>query len=80
MKSRNEIKNVAIVGGTHGNEVTGTYLLRRWAANPQEIKRHSFDTKLLWANPKAFRENRGHFRATISKTRRLILTKETGQK
>lgn len=52
------IKNVAIVGGTHGNEVTGPYLLRRWQHHPEEIKRPSFSTRLCLGNPKAFKENR----------------------
>lgn len=53
-----KIKNVAIVGGTHGNEVTGVYLLRRWQENPDEIIRPSFITNLFFANPKAFSLNR----------------------
>ena len=52
------INRVAIIGGTHGNEVTGTYLLRRWADNPAEITRDSFTTSPLWANPRAFSENK----------------------
>jgi len=52
------INRVAIIGGTHGNEVTGTYLLRRWAENPAEISRDSFTTSPLWANPRAFSENK----------------------
>jgi len=49
-----KIKKVAIVGGTHGNEFTGTYLLKKWERSNQEILRKSFRTKLLWSNPRAF--------------------------
>ena len=52
------IKNVAIVGGTHGNEITGAYLLRRWTRNPDEVTRPTFTTRLFFGNPKAFAENR----------------------
>ena len=52
------IQNVAIVGGTHGNEITGVRLLRRWTQNPDEVKRSSFDTRLFFGNPKAFAENK----------------------
>jgi aspartoacylase len=52
------IKNVAIVGGTHGNEFTGAYLLKRWKQNPDEITRPTFATHLFFGNPKAFSENR----------------------
>lgn len=62
------IKKVAVVGGTHGNEVTGTYLLRRWAANPGEIRRSSFETKTVWANPKAFRENKRYIDADLNRS------------
>ena len=62
-----KINKVAIVGGTHGNEVTGTYLLRRWAKNPTEISRESFTTKTLWANPKAFYENKRYIDADLNR-------------
>ena len=53
-----KIKNVAIVGGTHGNELTGPHLLRRWEQFPEEVTRSSFMTRLFLGNPKAFEENR----------------------
>ncbi|WP_332872824.1 aspartoacylase [Algibacillus agarilyticus] len=52
------IKQVAVVGGTHGNEITGYYLLEKWQAAPELIKRDSFITRTLLANPKAFEINR----------------------
>ena len=33
MTINQEISKVAIASGTHGNEVTGTHLLRRWASD-----------------------------------------------
>jgi len=48
------IKNVAIVGGTHGNEWTGIYLLNRWDKKRGEITRPSFSTNTFLGNPKAF--------------------------
>ena len=47
-----KILNVAIVGGTHGNELTGAYLVQRWSAYPDAIIRPSFKTQLFLANPK----------------------------
>lgn len=52
------IKNVAIIGGTHGNEYTGAHLIRHWTFNPAEITRPTFNTSLFLGNPKAFAENR----------------------
>jgi len=53
-----QIQNVAIVGGTHGNELTGVYLLKRWAKLPEEICRSSFSTHTFMGNPKAYELNR----------------------
>ncbi|MFT5163377.1 MAG: aspartoacylase, partial [Alteromonadaceae bacterium] len=36
------IKQVAMVGGTHGNEFTGIYLLKKWQQHSDLIKRQSF--------------------------------------
>lgn len=55
---KNVINHVAIVGGTHGNEYTGAYLLRHWQKSPNEVTRPSFTTRLFLGNPKAFAENR----------------------
>lgn len=47
------IKTVAIVGGTHGNELTGVHLLDHWSSSQEEINRKGFETELCLANPKA---------------------------
>jgi len=52
------IKQVAITGGTHGNELTGVHLLKYWRTNPLEVARTSFNTELHLANPKANAMNR----------------------
>lgn len=53
----NTINNVAIVGGTHGNELAGVYLVKEWRNN-NECQRESFDTKLVMANTNAIAANR----------------------
>ncbi|XP_031571766.1 aspartoacylase-like isoform X2 [Actinia tenebrosa] len=48
--------NVSISGGTHGNEMTGIHLVRRWMSNATartEVERSSFKTHLLLSNPRA---------------------------
>jgi aspartoacylase len=49
------IQNIAIVGGTHGNEFTGSYLAKFWQKNPKLVKRNGFKTKVIFANEKAFK-------------------------
>lgn len=50
----NQIKRVAIVGGTHGNEFTGAYMIKKFEQFPDLIQRSSFESLTLFANPKAF--------------------------
>lgn len=54
----NQIERVAIVGGTHGNEFTGAYLIKKFEQFPDLIQRSSFETLTLFANPKAFEVGR----------------------
>lgn len=48
------VRHVLISGGTHGNEYTGAFLARHWGKNPHELRRTSFSTHALFANPEAF--------------------------
>jgi len=38
------IQRVAVTGGTHGNELTGVYLVKKWQKNPELVARSSFQT------------------------------------
>jgi succinylglutamate desuccinylase len=53
----NLIRRVAIVGGTHGNEWTGIYLVKKFEQFPDLLHRQSFECVTLLANPKAVAEN-----------------------
>lgn len=48
------IQRVLIVGGTHGNELTGAYLIKKLERCPEQVHRSTFETVTLLANPKAF--------------------------
>lgn len=52
-----KFRQVAIVGGTHGNEFTGVYLIKKFEHFPGLVKRPSFETLLMLANPQAFQAN-----------------------
>ena len=45
-----KIKSVAITGGTHGNELTGVYLIQKFLANPKCVERESFETHCMHTN------------------------------
>ncbi len=53
----NLIRRVAIVGGTHGNEWTGIYLVKKFQKSLASIQRSSFEAVTLLANPRAIALN-----------------------
>jgi succinylglutamate desuccinylase len=52
------IRRVVIAGGTHGNELTGIYLVKKFQQYPQLLHRESLECVTLLANPKAIAANR----------------------
>jgi aspartoacylase len=54
MERMTRIGRVAIVGGIHGNELTGAYLVKKFEQFPELIQRPSFETLALFGNPQAF--------------------------
>jgi succinylglutamate desuccinylase len=51
------IDRVAIVGGTHGNELTGIYLVKKFLQNPELLHRESLECTTFIANPEAVTKN-----------------------
>jgi succinylglutamate desuccinylase len=47
------IKRVLLTGGTHGNELTGVYLIKKFEQYPELIRRSNFETLTLVGNPRA---------------------------
>lgn len=64
---KGNINSVAIVGGTHGNEFSGIYLLRKWQQLPDAISRSSFSVETVFANPKAFDENKRYLDCDLNR-------------
>ena len=54
---RQPVRRVAIVGGTHGNELLGVQLIGMLEQRPEETHRPSFETTCVLANPEAVRRN-----------------------
>lgn len=52
------IKKLAITGGTHGNELTGVYLVKKWKLYPELLQRHNFETLCLHTNEQSIKEVR----------------------
>lgn len=54
MGSQHRIRRVAIIGGTHGNELTGIYVIKKLQQFPDLMQRSSFESFTLLGNPQAF--------------------------
>ena len=62
-----KINRVAVVGGTHGNEFSGIYLLKKWQENPELVERASFATETVFANPQAFEANKRYLDCDLNR-------------
>jgi aspartoacylase len=62
-----KIKQVAIVGGVHGNEFSGIYLVKQYQARPELINRASFDCRCVWANPEAHYANKRYLHSDLNR-------------
>ncbi|XP_063151644.1 aspartoacylase isoform X2 [Candoia aspera] len=47
------VRKVAIFGGTHGNELSGVFLVKSWQEDGAEIQRAGLETRPFLANPRA---------------------------
>ena len=47
------IKKIALVGGTHGGELTGVFLVKKFQQSPHLLQRHGFETIAFISNEKA---------------------------
>ncbi|KAK2537401.1 Aspa [Columba guinea] len=50
------VRRVAIFGGTHGNELSGVFLVKHWQENGAEIQRTGMEVKPFLANPRAVKK------------------------
>ncbi|MDJ0704579.1 MAG: aspartoacylase [Leptolyngbyaceae cyanobacterium MO_188.B28] len=57
MGETKKLNRVLLVGGTHGNEFIGIFLIKKFQQFPHLIARSSFETQTLLGNPKAFKAN-----------------------
>ena len=63
----NKLKQIAIVGGTHGNEFSGIYLLKKWQKSPQQIERNGLTIETVFGNPKGFEENKRYIDCDLNR-------------
>jgi aspartoacylase len=63
----NAINQVAIFGGSHGNELTGVFLVKKFQQQPNLITRQSFQTSALLGNIKAIAEGRRYIEKDLNR-------------
>ncbi len=61
------IKRVAVIGGTHGGELTGIFLVKKFQQFPQNIQRHGIETITLLANEKAIAMGRRYIYTDLNR-------------
>ena len=62
-----KIQQVAVVGGTHGNEFSGIYLLKKWRNTPGQLSRNGLDIETVFANPRSFEENKRYIDCDLNR-------------
>lgn len=62
------LQRVAITGGTHGNELTGVYLIKKWLRDPGPVTREGFETLLLHTNPEAIKACRRYIDRDLNRS------------
>jgi aspartoacylase len=65
---KEKIKKIAITGGTHGNELTGVYLINKFKKNPNLVKRDSFETLFMHTNLEAIKHCRRYIHKDLNRT------------
>ncbi len=62
------VKAIAITGGTHGNELTGVYLINKFKAHPASVARDNFETIVMHTNEKAIEQCRRYIDIDLNRT------------
>ncbi|MBU1436024.1 MAG: aspartoacylase [Gammaproteobacteria bacterium] len=62
-----QVRTVAIVGGTHGNEFSGVYLEKQYRNQPELMQRPSFHCRTLLANPMAHQANKRYLDSDLNR-------------
>lgn len=65
---KNPIQKIAVTGGTHGNELTGVYLVNKFKANPDLVRRETFETVVMHTNEKAIEKCTRYIEKDLNRT------------
>ncbi|BAT54107.1 aspartoacylase [Nostoc sp. NIES-3756] len=62
-----KINRIAIVGGTHGNEFTGAFLVKKFEKYPNLVQKSNFETLTILGNPQAFNAGRRYIEKDLNR-------------
>lgn len=65
--SQVSIERTAIVGGTHGNELTGVFLVSKFEQFPHLVRRSTFETLTFISNPQAVAAGRRYINTDLNR-------------
>lgn len=71
MTANKKIAAVAIVGGTHGNELTGVYTVKHWQKNNLAATYPEFQIEFLLANQSAIEANKRYLEKDLNRCFKL---------
>jgi len=64
---KRSLEQVAIVGGTHGNEMTGVLVAKHFQKNPELVMRPSFKTTVMLSNTAAVAANQRYVETDMNR-------------
>lgn len=71
MDSQKKVASVALVAGTHGNELTGIYCYKHWTKNNPGQNYPQFQVECHLANPQAITENKRYIDKDLNRCFKL---------
>ena len=71
MNREKKIGSIAIVGGTHGNELTGVYTVKHWQKNKLASQFPNFQLELLLSNQAAIEANKRYLEKDLNRCFKL---------
>ncbi|WP_196140607.1 aspartoacylase [Aliikangiella sp. G2MR2-5] len=63
----NKVGAIALVGGTHGNELTGVHLIHHWQKSQKILEYPEFQIELMIANSEAVKANRRYLDVDLNR-------------
>lgn len=68
LEQEKPIRKVLITGGTHGNELTGVYLVKKFLRNKNILQKKTFATDAFIANKKAVQQNKRYIDQDLNRS------------